>query len=208
MIFHDVAQNTDEWLDLRMGKATASKYAVIMAHEGHAFGEPAKEYALQLALERITGRRSDSQYTNEHMERGHQQEPLARMLYEEQNFVTVGNGGFFDCGEYGTSPDGLVESDGLIEIKSVIPKTHYATLKRGSHDPAYTWQMIGHLETTKRRWIDFVSFCPQFPDHATLIVHRTHCDEVLDQIDRLRERRAEFLALVRKIMQDIQENRT
>ncbi|WP_177412500.1 PDDEXK family nuclease [Entomomonas moraniae] len=56
------------------------------------------------------------------------------------------NGGFFDCGDYGESPDGLVNDDGVIEIKSVIASTHYATLKRNLFDPSYKWQLIGHLD--------------------------------------------------------------
>ena len=129
MIFHNVAQNTDEWAALRVGKATASNFSCFMANDFRAFGEPAKRYALQLALEQITGSKAESGFSNEHTERGHEQEPVARMLYEERNFIDVGNGGFFDCGDYGDSPDGL-PGDGVIEIKSVIAPIHYATLQR------------------------------------------------------------------------------
>ena len=55
MIFHDVEQNTDDWQALRCGKATASNFALFMANFGKPFGEPAKKYALQIALERING---------------------------------------------------------------------------------------------------------------------------------------------------------
>ncbi len=41
------------------------------------------------------------------------------MLYEIERNVDVTHGGFFDLGDYGDSPDGLVERDGVIEIKSV-----------------------------------------------------------------------------------------
>ena len=56
MIFHDVEQNSEEWEALRLGEATASSYSKFMAHFGKGFGEPASRYALQLALERVTGR--------------------------------------------------------------------------------------------------------------------------------------------------------
>ena len=92
MIFHDVEQNTDTWDELRLGKATASKSPSWMANDGKAFGEPAQRYALQLALERITGRKAEYSFKNDDMERGHEQEPIARMLYEEQFFVDVANG--------------------------------------------------------------------------------------------------------------------
>ncbi len=192
MIWHDVEQNTDAWTELRLGKITASQFGIIMANEGKAFGDPAKRYALQLALERVTGRKSIYGFTNEHMERGHEQEPVARMLYEEENFVSVANGGFFDCGDYGDSPDGLVGDDGLIEIKSVIAPTHYATIQRGSFDPAYRWQLVGHLYCTGRQWVDFGSFCSDFPDARQLFVARLNATDCAEEIDRLKQRITEF----------------
>ena len=55
MKWHDVEQNSPEWDALRMGKATASSYPKFMANNGKAFGDPAKRYALQIALERWQG---------------------------------------------------------------------------------------------------------------------------------------------------------
>ncbi|WP_395312382.1 lambda exonuclease family protein [Enterobacter hormaechei] len=196
MIWHDVEQNGEEWDALRLGKATASNFGLIMANDGKAFGEPAKRYALQLALEQIKGCKSEFGFSNEHMERGHEQEPIARMLYEEMNFVDVDNGGFFDHDTYGDSPDGLVGQDGLVEIKSVIAATHYSTLTRGSFDPAYRWQLVGHLDCSGRDWVDFISYCSDFPDGKQLIVYRLTAAECESEIVRLRARRKDFLELV------------
>lgn len=204
MIFHDVDQNSDAWFALRIGKATASNFACFMANEGKAFGEPARRYALKLALERITGECGESGYSNENMERGHEQEPIARMLYEEENFVDVRNGGFFDCGDYGDSPDGLVGNDGAIEIKSVLAPTHYATLIRGSFDPSYQWQLVGHLDCADRQWVDFCSYCSSFPVGKQLIVHRLVRKDFEDEIARLHRRRSDFIALVKEIQQTIE----
>lgn len=203
MQFHDVAQNTDAWQALRLGKATASNFGTFMANEGKAFGDPAKRYALQLALEIDTGRKAEHSFSNEHTERGHEQEPVARMLYEEQTFTDVTNGGFFCCGSYGDSPDGLATDHGVIEIKSVTAPVHYATLQRGSFDPAYRWQLVGHLDCTGRDWVDFVSYCADFPAARQLIVHRLHRADAEAEIARLRERRAEFLALVQQTLNNI-----
>ncbi|WP_436868267.1 lambda exonuclease family protein [Enterobacter hormaechei] len=196
MIWHDVEQNGEEWDALRLGKATASNFGLIMANDGKAFGEPAKRYALQLALEQIKGCKSEFGFSNDHMERGHEQEPIARMLYEEINFVDVDNGGFFDHETYGDSPDGLVGQDGLVEIKSVIAATHYSTLTRGSFDPAYRWQLVGHLDCSGRDWVDFISYCSDFPDGKQLIAYRLTAAECESEIARLRARRKDFLELV------------
>jgi hypothetical protein len=198
MKFHNVEQNSQEWFDLRLGKCTASNFGVIMANEGKSFGEPAKKYAIQLALEQITGKKSGVSFSNAHTERGHEQEPIARELYESTYFCDVSNGGFFDCGSYGDSPDGLIGDVGVIEIKSVISTTHFETLRRGDFDPSYKWQLIGHLDCTGREWVDFVSYCADFPEEKQLIVHRLHRDDYSDEIERLRERRNVFLELVKQ----------
>lgn len=203
--FHDVQQNTDDWMALRTGKATASNFGCFMANYGKAFGEPAQRYALQIALERLTGKKAEFSFSNEHMERGHEQEPVAKMLYAEETFSTLLNGGFYDCGEYGDSPDARVGQEGLIEVKSVIAPVHYANIQRGSFDPAYKWQLVGHLDCTGRQWVDFVSYCADFPTGSQLFIHRLERDECKDELAMLQERRAEFLELVAKTMQNIQQ---
>lgn len=200
---HRVQQNTDEWMALRCGKATASNFGCFMANYGKAFGEPAKRYALQIALERITGKKAEVGFSNDHTERGHEQEPIARMLYEEVAFADVEDGGFFDCGEYGDSPDGLVGMTGVIEIKSVTAPVHYDTVMRGSFDPSYKWQLIGHLDCTGRDWVDFISYCSEFPIDKQLFTHRLHRAECADELAMLAERRSLFLDLVQSIQDNI-----
>ena len=64
MIFHDVEQNTDEWFALRAGMLTGSGFGKIMANYGKAFGDPAKKYAANIAIEQITGTPISSDYSN------------------------------------------------------------------------------------------------------------------------------------------------
>lgn len=203
MIFHDVAQNSELWLSLRGGKPTSSKLSVIMAHYGKAFGEPAKKYAVDIAIEQITGVPVSAGYSNDHMERGHEEEPLARMLYEQETFSTVANGGFFDHGFFGCSPDGLVSIDGLIEVKAAIPSIHYDRVCSQSFDSAYKWQLIGNMKFTERDWIDFVSYCGSFPQGKKLYVHRLNKADYAKEMQMIDERLAEFLALVATTKQQI-----
>lgn len=206
--FHDVAQNTEEWELLRLGKPTASNFGTFMANYGKDFGDPAKRYALQIALERLTGKKAEHAFSNDHMERGHEQEPIARMLYAEEHFCDVLNGGFFDCGTHGDSPDGRVGESGVIEIKSVIAFTHYANMQRGGYDPAYKWQLVGHLDCTGRDWVDFVSFCIDFPRDYQLCVYRLNREDCEHEIKMLHERREQFLALVANTVKTITERAT
>ena len=203
--FHDVEQNTDEWLDLRSGLINSSSLACIMANYGKAFGDPAKEYAADIAATQLAGKRFPYHgFKGKHMERGHEQEPFARRAYELKEFAVVSEGGFFENGIMGSSPDGLVDDDGAIEIKSVIPKVQFKTLKRESFDPAYRWQLSCNLKMTGRDWIDYVSYCHDFVgtglEHKSLFTIRLHRDseKIQKDFEMIDLRVSEFLDLIEK----------
>lgn len=205
MKWHNVEHNTPEWDALRLGKPTASGYSKFMANLGKPFGDPALRYALQIALERVTGNKAEHSFKSDDMERGHDQEPIARLLYEEQTFNDVSPGGFFDWGDWGDSPDGLVDADGVLEIKCVIAPVHHATIRRGKPDPAYKWQIVGHLDGTGREWVDFASYCSDYPEHQQLVIYRTYRSEVREELAQLAERRAQFLELVQHEFNQLQQ---
>ena len=206
MNWHDVEQNSEEWIEMRGGLITGSKLGTVMANYGKAFSDTAKKYAVNIAIEQITGKAISSGYSNAHMERGHEQEPIARMLYEQERFCDVTNGGFFENGEVGLSLDGLVGDDGAIEIKSVIASTHYATIKRQKVDPAYKWQVFGNLMLSARDWIDFVSYCADFPEDKQLFTHRTNRGDCAAEFDMIDIRIKEFLLLIIDTKQIILES--
>ncbi len=185
----DVEQNTDEWFDLRMKKATSSKFAVIMAHEGKAFGEPALRYAEQVALEIVTGYKEEGTgYKSKDMENGHIWEPVAIENYETETFLAVTKGGFnvSSCERFGDSPDGNVGEKGCVEVKTVVRTTQMKRLKKGGIDTGYKWQICGHIWLGEKEWCDFISFCPTMPENKKLFIHRVHRDE--DMIKRLETR--------------------
>lgn len=202
-MFYDVEQNSEEWYDLRSGKPTSSALGKVMANFGKAFGEPAKKYAAEIAVAQITGETISNNFTNEHMQRGHDEEPLAKELYEEQFFCTVTNGGFFDVGILGASPDGLVNDDGVIEIKSAIPAIHHARIKSQTFDSTYKWQLVANLKYTGRDWIDFISYCSDFPDDKKLYVYRCRKEDFVKEFKMLDERLAEFWELIEETKQTI-----
>ena len=193
-MFHNVDQNTDIWYNLRIGKITGSHFGSIMANDGKAFGNPAQEYAIQVALERVTKSRMESGFTNAWMDRGHELEPIARYLYELETFETVDNGGIYIEGDYATSPDGNVNQDGQIEIKSVKFSTHFERIRKGGYDLKYKWQLQGNLWVSGRSWTDFTSYAPEFPEDKELYIFRVYRDE--EMIERLETRLFEFNKLI------------
>ena len=74
MLWINIEQNTDEWFALRAGKVTGSAVSKVMSHFGNPFGEPAKKYAVDIAVEQLTGIPVESGYSNAHMERGHEED--------------------------------------------------------------------------------------------------------------------------------------
>jgi len=185
--FHDVEQNSDDWFKLRAGNLTSSNLSKVMANYGKAFGEPAKKLAVNIALEQVTGKPIASGYSNDHMTRGHEQEPMARMLYENTTFCEVTNGGFFSGDFFGCSPDGMV-SEGVIEIKSVTPHVHLANISRGGIDPAYKWQCCANLYYTGSEWLDFISYCADFPPDKQLYICRIERDTITEEIEQVQAR--------------------
>ena len=205
LTFHDIEQNSEEWFNMRAGKVTSSKLGIVMANFGKSFGEPAKKYAVDIAVEQITGQPVSDDYTNPHMQRGHEQEPIARALYENEMFCTVKNGGFFCSDTVGCSPDGIVEN-GLIEIKSVIPSVHYANIKRQNIDPSYKWQCLGNMKFTDKEWIEFISFCDKFPEGKKLFIYRCVKERYQDEYKMIDERLDQFLGYVETVKKRILES--
>jgi len=192
-ILHNIDQGSEEWFSLRMGKATSSNFGTIMANKGKAFGEPAKKYAMRIALESKTGKKIET-YQNDFMQRGIELEAEARALFEEQTFSVVQPGGFMEYGNFGSSSDGLVD-DGMIEIKSVIYSTQFKNIQEG-FDKAYKWQLQGQMWVYDKPWCMFVSYCPEFPDEKKLHIHKVERDPgmILELEDRLNE----FFLMVNK----------
>ena len=94
----------------------------------------------------------------------------------------------------GASPDGLIDADGLVEIKCPNPATHAKTLLSKKPDTKYITQMMWQMACTGRQWCDFASFDPRFPEHLQLFVTRIPRDAAL--IDSLEKEVTAFLAEV------------
>jgi len=193
----DADQDTDAWLELRIGKIGGSTIGKVMARFGKEFGKPAHDVAYRVALETLSGERVENSFTNKHTERGNIQEPIARKLYEEVTGYKVTNGGFFDIDTFlGFSPDGLVAEDGMIEIKSVIKRVHDKTIKRWKYDPKYKWQMIYSLKYSKRKWIDYIEYCSDYPIGDQLFIDRIWAKDVKEEYAMIDTRIEEFLPLI------------
>lgn len=177
-IIRDIQQGSDEWLELRLGKITASKLAdVISKGRGTAPSKTRASYMLQLAAEKLTGKPEDS-FTNKYMEWGNECEPQARSMYEFDSGNDVEEVAFVEFDEwFGVSPDGLVGDNGLLEIKCPKTTTQIERYLAGVFPTAYKAQVQGQLLATGREWCDFVSFDPRITGEASYFCIRVERDE-------------------------------
>ena len=201
MIFHDIEQNSEVWDALRLGKATTSKFGVIMANYGKAFSDTAKKYAHKIAYEQVTGKKEESSgFSNGFMEEGHTWEPIAKRAYEEETFNEVSNGGFCQHEKYenvGGSPDGMVRLDnGGIEIKSVIAWTQRANIRRNSYDPTYKWQKLGNMWLCDWDYCDFISYGYTCTEKNRLFIYRMERKDFKEELAMIEPRLEMFLELV------------
>ena len=167
-------QGTVEWLRERAGLVTASAIANVMMGKQTAGRQ---NYMAQLICERLTGEPVET-FKSDAMLRGTELEPQARAFYELETGLEVQQIGFIPHPtlEAGASPDGLVGSDGLVEIKCPERTKHIKNLMGGTIDKGYALQMQWQMECTGHEWCDFVSFNPEFPDHLKIHITRVERD--------------------------------
>ena len=165
-IWPELEQGSESWLQARRGIPTASVVGKLITPTlGVASNETSRGVTLTLAAERITGY-VEYVHPSFDMQRGTEDEPVARDLYAE-HFAPVEEIGFMvrDFGGFriGYSPDGLVSTDGLIEIKSRNTKVHLKTILAGKPPTENLAQLYVGLLVSGRDYIDYCSFSPGLP---------------------------------------------
>lgn len=192
MNFHYHPQGSDEWLQLRVGKITASRYkdardfnapTAAEKKEGKTRGKPSAKctgYAAQVAVERIAGRPIDKTFQNWQMREGQEQEPHARTAYDVETGQVVQEVGAITTDDdlFLYSPDGLIGDDGLLEIKTLLSADVICKVIGDGDLSAYIDQCMGGLWLTGRKWIDLVLWAPALePIGRQLTIKRITRDE-------------------------------
>jgi exodeoxyribonuclease (lambda-induced) len=180
---HDVEQKSDLWFALKAQNPFSSSHATAIGNQGAGL-----ETLVWEALVNEFSIADKKQFTNEHLERGNELEPLARSIYELQKGVNVTEVGFITNDKYekaGASTDGLVDDDGCVEIKCFEDKKHLKLIhelkKTGDFtiESGYLWQMQHELLITEREWCDYIAFNPNF--EMDILIKRVYPDAVMQQ---------------------------
>lgn len=194
MIHHNHEQGSEAWLVARKGCITGSRFKDCRDRLKN--GKPSKactDYAMDTARERAGGK-APAKFQNAAMRIGSEQEARARQLYETRTGNLVEEVGFFttEDGLFGLSPDGLIDDDGVLEIKTMVSSDTLFTAMAGGDISAYLDQCLGYLWLLGRQWVDLVLWCPDL-DH--MVIHRIDRDD--NAIEALEADLMEFAQVVK-----------
>lgn len=179
--YPELIQGSDEWLEARRGIITASEMKLILTPTLKvANNDKCRAHVYELLAQRISGFLEPT-FIGDDMLRGRDDEIYARMAYakhiapvDDMGFITNDKWGF----TIGYSPDGMVGTDGLIEIKSRRQKYQVQTVVEHvatgnvSIPADYIMQVQTGLLVSERHWIDFISYHGGLP----MVVIRVYPD--------------------------------
>jgi len=184
MKIHNLEQQTEEWFELKITFPFSASKAQAIASAGKGLET--------LVFESITRKFSsgvEERYTNSDLERGNELEGQARAIYGLENDVEVVEVGFITNNKIsdlaGVSPDGLVNEDGMTEIKSLSDKVYMKKLMEIAAtgefkiDSAHVWQMQMQMLFSERDWNDYVLYNPNFK--RSILKKRIEADPVMQQ---------------------------
>jgi len=173
-------QRTAEWRAARLGLPTCSRFGELVTPAGKISRAASVDtYLYQLIGERLTGDPHEVPTTRA-MQWGIDHESEARQKYEDLSGNEVTEVGFLLHPNVaaGGSPDGLIGTDGGLEIKCPASSgEHVRTLVTREVPGQYRAQVYGSLWVTGRSWWDFVSYDPRIDDvTAAMVILRVERD--------------------------------
>jgi len=164
IIITDFEQGSEAWFQACCGNPGASSVDKIVTTEGKR-SKQRDDYMMQLAGERITGKREDT-FISQAMQNGIEREASARALFEIVHGVDVQQVGvvYKDASRFcHCSPDGLVGDNAGLELKSPMMKTHVKYLLAGKLPTDYFCQVQMSMYVTEREKWWFMSYYEGLP---------------------------------------------
>lgn len=192
-IHTDIVQGSPEWMNLRLGKITASEVGAFVLKATTKAAKNARYSLYDKKLAERSGAEMAEPYENYAMVRGKALEPEARRLFEYVNGVSVQEVAFVehDSGLFGASPDGYYVENGRtigLELKCPLPETHVGyVMRRESLLEKYRHQVMWQMAITGWDAVALFSYCPRI-SWADVVVERTEeVDLYADSIGELAE---------------------
>lgn len=193
-------QGSPEWHAARCGSLGAASLHEALARTKSGWGASRANLRARIVAERLTGAPQDS-YINDAMRWGIEKEPEARAAYEFFRNVDVAEVGLIRhpaiAGTH-ASPDGLVGTDGGLELKCPGTAVHIETILGKTFADKYILQCQWGMACTERQWWDLCSYDPRMPGDLQLFVQRVPRDprRILELETQVREFLAEVDATI------------
>lgn len=155
----NIEQGTKEWLQARLGKVTGTRMKDVLKADNLAL--------IDELISEIECESSEESFQSKDMERGKEQEGLARVIYCQVHDVAINEVGFCLSDKYdfvALSPDGFTPCrKGAIEIKCPSTKTHIKYIRQGKLPSEYKPQVLTYFIVNEElEWLDFISFDDRF----------------------------------------------
>ena len=197
IIYEKMNQRSEKWLNIRIGKLTASQASKIYAR-----GKGLETLCQELANEKRTGKKI-KKTTTPAMERGIILEEPARKMFEARKGIKVKEVGFVEEDEFcGCSPDGLIGDDSGIEIKCPQANTYKKYLNDKKIDPRYYAQIQMNMLLTGRSSWWYVVYNPDFT--PKMIMREVKADKKYQQ--ELRVGIEKGKARIKELLEQTQDN--
>lgn len=200
-------QRTDAWHADRCGKFTASRFVDVLARDKKTGKEKLKAWhdcVWQVVTERLTGVQ-DEGVDSYSMRWGREVESFARSAYELETGLLVAESAFINHPTLefvGCSPDGLIDLDGGLEMKSPKDsKIHLDRFVNGMNEAEFMPQVQGCMWVTGRKWWDWISYDPRMPEHLRLFKVRWERND--EYIKKLEEAVLEAETRVQEIIKQL-----
>ena len=201
-----ISQSSPEWHSARAGRFTSSRIVELMGIK--ALGKTGETYALEKAIEYFIEPSEDDNYVSFDMHRGIDLEPLAFAKFKEikeKEFLQVSPGGFIPYGDdTGTTPDGFVSDDAVVEMKCPKKETFFRVVLTGEIDKKYYAQMQHQMYCTGRSKAYYFVYFIQDGEELW------HCIEVErdeDFIEKMVTRIAEAVVIRDTFIEQIKNNK-
>jgi hypothetical protein len=209
VIVHDVLeQGTDEWLDIRRGKFTASIASKLLTPTGKVSTQYKAEMG-RIIAETLNMQPPEPFVETYWMARGTELEEEARSWFSVETGYEVGQVGFIesDSNLVGVSPDGTIEVPygneqfHLIPLELKVPKpsTHISWLLMGCLPKEHTQQVHFSMAVTGAPYAYFMSYNP---DIDPLIIRVERDDYTEKMVAAIAVYEAEFKWSLNRIIGD------
>ena len=201
MKINNCEQRSPEWFSLKAGMVGGTRF-------GQAISDRENQLIYELINERLDGMSEMSDYTDEDIEFGIENEPIARKLYIEKSGINFNEVGLIYsdfCGIHLQSPDGLSDDQTqILEIKSTRHGTKQIKRFFKGVESDKIGQIISYFAISDQiKAVHHVSFCPFRPERM-LVSYIFTIDSIV-KVGKVEKPISYFVDLGRKKLLEIEQ---